>query len=290
MIRTAPEHDNEDDCPTGTNASSRTPRSRYGRWLLMIILLQLSLSSAEPIRVRYPEGTAHGFLALRNMQGKLLASGDLIETVEGSRVTTRLVFHFKDGSLDDETTVFSQHGTFRLISDHHIQKGPSYPDPTNISIDASTGQVTVRYKEKNQEKVDREHMDLPADLANGLLLVLLKNISPGTKETRVSYVGGVSKPRLVHLSITPASAVTFTVAGATHKATPYTLKVEIGGLAGLIAPLVGKEPTDVQIWIVNEGAPAFVRADGALYLGGPIWSIQMSSPEWSGTTYHGHKQ
>jgi hypothetical protein len=118
-------------------------------------------------------------------------------------------------------------------------------------------------------------------LANGILLNLLKNISPDTKETKVSYLGGAPKPRLVHLSIQPNGRETFSVAGARHKATLFTVKVEIGGIAGMIAPLTGKKPADTKVWVVGEGAPAFVRADQALYLGGPIWSIQITGPEWN---------
>jgi hypothetical protein len=72
--------------------------------------------------VRYREGSVHGFLALRTMEGKTLAAGDLIQVVRGDRVVSHLVFRFKDGSIDDETAVFTQSGNFRLISDHHIQK------------------------------------------------------------------------------------------------------------------------------------------------------------------------
>ena len=37
------------------------------------------------------------------------------------------------GSVDDETATFSQEHDFRLIiSDHHIQKGPSFPHPTEF--------------------------------------------------------------------------------------------------------------------------------------------------------------
>jgi hypothetical protein len=249
-------------------------------WLLFAILLQTSPLSAEPIRVRYPEGTTHGFLALRTLAGELLATGDLTEVLHGNEVVAHLVFRFKDGSVDDDTAVFSQRGTFRLVSDHHIQKGPSFPHPTNILINAATGQVTVRYQDKDREKLETDHLDLPPDLANGILLNLLKNISPDTKETKVSYVGAAPKPRLVHLSITPNGEETFSVAGARHKATLFGVKVEIGGIAGMIAPLIGKQPADTKVWVVGEGAPAFVRADEALYVGGPIWSIQMAGPEW----------
>lgn len=262
-------------------------RIRVFPWLLIAILLQPSPLAAESIPVRYPEGTTHGFLALRTLEGKLLAAGDLTEVLHGNEVISHLVFHFKDGSVDDDTTIFSQRGVFRLISDHHIQKGPSFPHPTNILIKAATGQVTVRYRDEDREKEETDHLDLPPDLANGILPNVLTNISPNTKETKVPYVGGAPKPRLVHLSITPDGEETFSVAGARHKATLYRVRVEIGGIAGMIAPLIGKQPADTKVWVVGEGAPAFVRADEALYVGGPIWSIQMTGPEWGRGAHSG---
>src|SRR6266849_5811253 len=53
-------------------------------------------ASAEPIPVRHIEGTVHGFLALRAKDGSLLAVGDLFQVVRGDRVTSRLIFRFKD--------------------------------------------------------------------------------------------------------------------------------------------------------------------------------------------------
>jgi hypothetical protein len=53
----------------------------------------------------------------------------MIQIADGNKVTTEMVFHFKDGSLYDEKTVFSQDRTFRLLSDHLIQKGPFFPHP-----------------------------------------------------------------------------------------------------------------------------------------------------------------
>jgi len=73
----------------------------------------------------------------------------------------------------------------------------------NVLINAATGQVTVRYDDKGREKVETEDVDLPSDVANGILLNVLKNISPDIKETKVSYVAAAPKPRLVHLAITP---------------------------------------------------------------------------------------
>ena len=246
------------------------------------ILVQPAISLADPVAVRYPEGSVHGFLALRTMEGKTLAAGDLIQTVKGDRVASHLVFRFKDGSIDDETTTFSQRGSFRLLTDHHIQKGPAFPHPTDTLIDASAGQVTVRYLEKGQEKVASDHIDLSEDLGNGILLNILKNIQP-TNKAKVSYVAAAPKPRVVKLSIEPQGDETFVVAGSRRKATRFVIKVELGGFTGAIAPMVGKQPPDTNVWIAGGQVPAFVKLEGPLYQGGPSWSIEMTSPVWSRT-------
>ena len=75
----------------------------------------------------------------------------------------------------------------------------------------------------------------------------------------------------------------FTIAGVTRKATHFVVKVEIGGLAGLVAPLVGKQPPDSHVWILPGEVPAFLKSEGPLYLGGPIWRIELTSPVWAKT-------
>ena len=58
-----------------------------------------ALSGASNVPVRYKEGLTHGFLVLSTLDGKQFAVGDLTEVVRGNKVTTRLIFHFSDGSL-----------------------------------------------------------------------------------------------------------------------------------------------------------------------------------------------
>lgn len=248
--------------------------------LMAAMLTHSGLLAAAPISVRHMEGTTHGFLVLRNQQGKELAEGELTQVVKGRRLISDLVFHFKDGSIDDETTVYSQRGTFRLLRDHHVQKGPSFPHPMDLTIDASTGQVTVISSDNGKMKTETDHLDLPSDLANGLIQTLLKNIQPDTPETKVSYLAATPKPRLVTLSIKPQGKEKFRVAGAPHRAMRYDIKIEIGGIAGVIAPIVGKQPKDINIWVIGGKAPTFVRMEGELYEGGPVWVVQLSAPVW----------
>jgi hypothetical protein len=235
---------------------------------------------AEQIAVRYTEGLTHGFLALRTLEGSILADGDLVQVVHGGRVTLRLVFHFKDGSLHDETAVFSQRGSFRLLSDHLVQKGRAFPHPMEVSINCSSGQVTVRYSDDGKEKVETDRLELPPDVANGMMLPLLKNVRSNASGTKVSLVAATPKPRLVKLAISSQGEEPFSFAGSRRKATHYVVKVEIGGVTGFLAPLLGKQPPDTHVWILGGEAPAFVKFEGPLYQGGPIWRIELVSPVW----------
>jgi hypothetical protein len=243
--------------------------------LLLFFYLAAAHLCAENLPVLHAQGSFHGFGVVKTLDGKRIANGDFIQSVQGARVTSRLIFHFRDGSLDDETTVFTQHKVFRLISDHHIQRGPSFPKATDVLINAVTGDITS-HGEKG--RITHDHLDLPPDVCNGLPPVLAMNILSSTSEMQCSYVAPTEKPRLIHLSMKPAGTAPFNVGGTRRKAIDYVLHVEIGGLIGVIAPLVGQQPADVHLWILGGSSPAFIREEGQLYQGGPIWRIEQVSP------------
>jgi hypothetical protein len=238
--------------------------------------------SAESVAVRYTEGVSRGFLIVRTQDGKQIAEGDSSQVATGDRVTSRMTFRFKDGSIEDETTVFSQHGAFRLLSDHFLQKGPAFKRAIETSIDAITGQVVIRYTEGGKENILTQRIDLPSDLSNGLLLTLLKNIQSTTPRTTVSYLAATPKPRIVQLVISPLGDQAFSTGSSKHKAINYDVKVEIGGAAGALAHLVGKQPSDTHVWVLPGEAPTLAALESSFYEGGPIWRVEPVSP-----TLHG---
>ncbi len=256
-------------------------RMRFRLGMAMAVCMGFSSMWADPIPVRHVQGTLHGFLELRSEGGQVVASGDVTQVVHGDRITSETIFHFRDGSVDDEITVFAQRRTLQLISDHHIQKGPAFPHPMDVLIEARTGQVTVRSTGKDgKEEVKTEHMDLPPDLANGLVPIAIENLAPGSGETKLSMIVATPKPRLVKLAISPSGEDTCSVIGLPHKAIHYEIKIELGGVAGVVAPLVGKAPPNIQIWAIGGSAPTFVRELGPLYAEGPMMTIQLASPAW----------
>jgi hypothetical protein len=248
--------------------------SRRGVLWCVTFFATVGVAQAEQIKVMLPQGSAHGFVEVTTMEGTRIAVGDLKQKLRGGVVTSQLTLKFLDGSLDDETTVYSQSGTFRFISDHHVQHGPSFPAAVDTIVDAPSQSVTIK---DAAGKSTRVQVDMPPDVYNGLASSLLMNVLPTTPETNIAVVVPSEKPRIVHLSMKNAGEVPFTMAGMPRKAIDYVVHVELGGVAGVIAPLVGKEPLDFHVWILAGGDPAFIREEGQLYEGGPVWRIQQVS-------------
>jgi hypothetical protein len=246
----------------------------------ILMLITVAVASGQGIKVRMRDGSARGFLVLRSETGAVLASGEFSQIPQGDRVKVRVVFHFKDGSLDDETTVYSQDSTFRLISDHLVQRGRAFPEPFEMTIDVRSQTVNMHALSKPDEDAKTEHMEIPADLSNGMLFNVIKNLQSNAPEVKVPYLAPSPKPRMVKLAIAMEKEGQFTVATRRIKAAVWCIKAELGGLTGIVAPMIGKQPPDTHVWIAEGGVPTIVRVDTALYVGGPVWSIQLASPVW----------
>ncbi len=247
--------------------------------LILAGILSAAPMSASPVAARYKEGLLHGFLVLSSLDGTPLAEGDLTQVPHGNQITSRLIFRFKDGSRQEETAVFSQRRFFRLISYHLVQKGPVFPHPTEITIAPSSGQVTVNYTDDDgKEKSVSERMKLPPDLANGIVLVLLKNLLPDPPPLEVSIVVPTPKPRVIKLAISTPGKEPFSLAGAGREAQHFVIRVQIGGIAGLVAPLLGKQPPDSHLWVEGGESPTFVKSETIAYLGGPTWRVELVAP------------
>jgi hypothetical protein len=182
---------------------------------------------AEPISVRHIQRPMHRFMVARSEAGKIIASGEFSQVMQGDEVTMRLTYHFVDGSIDDETTTYRQQGTFRLVRNHHIQNGPFFVKPVDFTVEAATGIATSRTEDKSGKiQVESHHIDVSDDLANGFVGTLLLNLR--------------------------------------QNAAPFRIHPELGGIVGVIARLIGLQPKDVMVWVLDGQEPAVMRIVGQL--------------------------
>jgi len=228
---------------------------------------------AEPVAVRFTEGIGRGFPVLRDASGEKIAQGDLSQIARGDRVENRLTFRFRDGSLYDETVVYSQRDVFTLLSYRLVQRGPSFPETMDATVDRESGRFTVRYKsdDDSPEEVIKGKFEMPDDAYNGLLSTLMKNLPTGTSAT-VQIIAFTPKPRLVKMLLMPASSDTVMMSETAVPSTRFLVKPQLG----LFASLLVADIPDIKIWVSGGEAPAFLRFEGPLYFMGPIWRIDWS--------------
>src|SRR5438105_7066923 len=90
---------------------------------LVVSLLAATLA-ADTVPVRYRDRTARGFLTLRSMDGRLLATGEETRVARTNVITNRLTYRYSDGSLGDETTVLTDTASLALMTYRPEQAGP----------------------------------------------------------------------------------------------------------------------------------------------------------------------
>ncbi len=248
--------------------------------LLSVFILFASAAFADQLRATFQQGALHAFLVVRDEGGKIIGTGDVVNVRAGNVWKLRMTLKFNDGSVDDETAVYQQHTTLRLLTDHHIQKGPSYPKPMDMTIDVPKKTVTWHDYKDGKDDIKTDTMDLPPDLVNGLLALVIQDMPKGSDDLKMSYIAATPKPRIVKMAVHLDGQDHFRFGDTSREAAKFRLHIELGGIVGVIAPIVGKEPPDIYIWVAQGEVPTFLRTNGALFEGAPVWNIELSSPTW----------
>ena len=232
-----------------------------------------------PVAVRFSEGSTHGFLELLADDGTVLGSGSLLQVPKDKYIESRLILSFNDGSRFEETTRYTQHQAFRVLWYRLVQRGPAFERDLDATVESS-GQWVVRTRSHKDGEVDSTsgHLELPGDFANGIPLVIAKNLRAGDT-AQVHVVAFTPKPRLIGLQVASAGRDSVTHGGARLAVAHYLLKPKIGGLTGFFAKLLGKVPPDSEMWIVTDDVPTFLAFRGPMYLG-PIWRLRLATPKW----------
>ena len=250
--------------------------------LMGLALLIATPVAAAPVSVRFSEGVTHGFLLVRSLAGDVVGHGEITQrVVEGDLLESQLVFRFKDGSLHDEKVAFSQQRVFTLIRYHLVQRGPSFPEQLDVSIDRGSAQYAVRSRRGMQEKeeVQNGQFDLPKDVYNGMLIMVLQNLPKGADET-VSVLAFTPAPQIVPVQLHAIEEHSIQIGDRSRKATQYVFTPQLGVIHEWLGKVTGKLPAEFHYdcWIMVDGIPSFVRYEGPLQLLGPILRIELVSP------------
>lgn len=142
---------------------------------------------------------------------------------------------------------------------------PFFSKASNCLVEES-GNITIRTIDKDgKEKVEMSHIDLPPDVSNGFTGTMLLNASPNADPFKLSLVALAGEGPFIQLSVDVAGEEPFSlILGVRRKATVFRVHAELGGIAGVIAPVIGKHPKEVFVWTLEGEVPSLVREIGPL--------------------------
>jgi hypothetical protein len=152
-----------------------------------------------------------------------------------------------------------------------------FPHPIDLTTDAAGNTTSRTVDSGGKAKVEKSHVDLPPGTAvAGMLGTLMANVDPAGPGLTIPALSPTQKPRLIHFAISREGQGGFRIAGSRQTAAVFRIKANLSGVAGLVAPLIGKEPDDILAWVLEGDAPSLVRAIAQLSEGGPLLDIQLA--------------
>lgn len=248
-------------------------------FLIGLMLIVVLSATAAPIPVRFVEGATHGYLILRDERGDRLADGEMIQKTHGELVDSQLVFRFKDGSLHDERVSFTQKHVFTLQSYKLLQRGPSFPTTIDLAMERKTGEYRLQSSRNgSSDEPLAGRIELPDDVSNGMVMTLLRNLTPGHGET-VHFIAFTPDPKVIELKLVPTIKTSIRIGDAAKQVTQYALEPQLDSLTMFFGKLLGKLPAafHYHFWLLTEDVPAFGGFEGPLYLNGPTWRIEQTA-------------
>jgi hypothetical protein len=223
--------------------------------VLFFVPLALSIELAEP------EGAAHAYPALLDLNGKKLANGEFMQWTQNDRLYVRITYKFSNGQRVDEKAVFRQkpeliqeQWSWKELKDRQLSRGFT----ANFLSKTATAQKLENGEVKHwSEKIDVEAGRTFAGFGFTVALENLRKRLVNGERVELKAVGFAPKPQVVTVQISYGGVDQMRMSDRLLKGDRFVIHPEIP----LIAKLFVHVP-DTQIWLTNPRRQAFCDGKG----------------------------
>lgn len=191
----------------------------------------------------------------------------------------QLISRFKDRSLHDERVNFTQKRVFSLQSYTLIQRGPSFPATMDVAMERKTGEYRVLSFQDGSVNTRS-----PAGSLTGQCVERRGGHAPtkprgGIRRNR-SHDRLHARTQVIELKLIPATDRTIYIGDLAKQVTQYVLEPQLNSVTMFFGKLLGKLPRTFHyhFWLLTDDVPAFGGFEGPLYLNGPTWCIEQTTP------------
>jgi hypothetical protein len=258
-------------------------RSRLTATILGIITPALFLAQlALAVEVTEPQGIAHAYPALFDINGKKLADGEFKQWIEGDRLRIKISYEFSDGHHFEENVVLRQKP--QLVEEEWSWKerknGKLLSEFTvNFLSKTATAQIHQNNEQKHwSEKIKVEPGRSFAGFGFTLAIVNLRKRLINGEEIQLKAVGFAPNPQVVTVQISNGSMDKMKMSGRSLKGDRFIIHPEIPWIASLFINV-----PDTRIWLTHSAPPGFLRWEGPIVLpSDPLIRVDLVSAAKSG--------
>jgi hypothetical protein len=219
-------------------------------------------TDSEPVAAAI-EGAAHGFPALRDLEGQTLAEGEFTQWIDGDRLHVQIRYDFGGSHWIEERSVIRQEPvlvherwSWEEVRDAAVQR--------RFDVDFLSGTATAQVLEKDEVRRWSEHFDLePGRAFAGAVWPLaiqgVRSRLLAGEELEFQTVGFTPKPRKGTVAIRHVGVDALGMSGRTLDGDHFRIHAKIPWFA---RPFV--EVPDSHIWLTSTPPAAFLRWEGPL--------------------------
>lgn len=228
------------------------------------------------------EGDAHGFPALRDLDGKTLADGEFTQWLDGERLHARIHYDFGGAHEVQESYVIRQEPLL-------VQEQWSWTETRDgivqrrFAVDFLTGTATAEKLVEGEAKTWSEHVDLEpgtafAGAAWALAIKRVRTRLLRGEKLKFQTVGFTPQPRGATVEISYSGACEVPLSGRVLQADQFRIHAK---LLWIVKAFV--DVPDSQIWLAHKPPAAFLRFEGPLAEpGDPLVRVDLMPGDASG--------
>lgn len=235
----------------------------FRKFLFVCLFLAVPCFAAEPaVVLKPPQGPAHAFPVMRQLDGKMVGNGEFTQMVEKGVLRVRLEYRLSSGSRILEESSFDQapglvqrDWTWQEFRDSRVIRRYSVDFMTGVARAEKPGSKTGPWEKKLKASPGRAFAGFGFALAlSGLRDRLVKGEKVG-----LQGVGFSPRPRLGEVEISYAGTDRMAMAGRTVQGERFLIRVKMPDIAKLFVHLA-----DTRIWLTTPPPSGFLRWEGAL--------------------------
>jgi len=221
---------------------------------------------ATSIEMTELSGAAHGYPAMRDLNGKILGEAEFLQWVEGNRLRVKLIYRLKNHRRIEENDVFRQRPEL-------IQEQYSWRETANgqvvreFGVNFGTKTATARKLDNGEVKHWEEKLEIEpgktfAGFGFSLALQNLRKRLLNGEHVELKGVGFKPKPTMLTVDISHAGLEKMEMAGRLVRGDHFLIHPEVPAIAKLFINI-----PDFHVWLTNPAPAGFLR-----------WEAPMAEP------------